>query len=310
MKRRALLHQTAALIAAPAFGQVQEPVASRIIDTHTHFYDPMRSQGVPWPPKDSPLHRRVMPQDWLALAEPHGCRETVIVEASPWVEDNQWILDLAAEEKCIVGFCGNLDPLDEDFTKHVKRFAAHRLFRGVRWRAGLVQVVCSDERVRRGAHVLAEHDLQLDLNGPPAVLLEAAKLAAEVPELRMVIDHVGGARDPQALKPEWKPAIEALAKHANVFMKVSGMPEQVKSKAGTPAPREVEYYQPVLDHLWQCFGEDRLLFGSNWPVSDLGAPYDAVMKLVSAYFRSKGREACEKYFWRNSLAAYKWQSRA
>ena len=75
------------------------------------------------------------------------------------------------------------------------------------------------------------------------------------------------------------------------------------------APRDTSYYLPVLDHLWECFGEDRLIYGSNWPVSDKGGPYDLVFKIVSDYFTGKGREACEKYFWKNSLAAYRWKDR-
>ena len=70
-----------------------------IIDTHTHFYDPTRPEGVPWPnPDDDVLYRRVMPDDYKALAVPEGATGTVVVEASKWLDDNQWILDLAADE--------------------------------------------------------------------------------------------------------------------------------------------------------------------------------------------------------------------
>ena len=72
----------------------------------------------------------------------------------------------------------------------------------------------------------------------------------------------------------------------------------------TEAPRDTAYYLPVLDHLWECFGEDRLIYGSNWPVSDRGAPYEVVFKIVHEYFTSKGRDAAEKYFWRNATVAY------
>ena len=70
-----------------------------IIDTHTHFYDPYRPEGVPWPPRDDALlYRRVLPEDYKAVAVPEGVTGTVVVEASEWVEDNGWILDLAATE--------------------------------------------------------------------------------------------------------------------------------------------------------------------------------------------------------------------
>ena len=57
------------------------------------------------------------------------------------------------------------------------------------------------------------------------------------------------------------------------------------------------------------FGADRLIYGSNWPVSDRVAPYDQVFRIVHEYFTAKGKEAAEKYFWRNSQAAYRWRAR-
>src|SRR5215467_10014461 len=103
-----------------------------IIDTHTHFYDPTRAQGVPWPePGDEVLYRRVLPEDYKRLAVPEGVTGTVVVEASQWLEDNQWILDLAAREPFIVGFVGNLQPGAQDYAASLDRFAANPLFRGI-----------------------------------------------------------------------------------------------------------------------------------------------------------------------------------
>jgi predicted TIM-barrel fold metal-dependent hydrolase len=263
---------------------------------------------VPWPNQGTPLYRKVMPADWQAVAGPHGIKETVIVEASQWVEDNQWILDLAAQEKCIVGFVGNLDPTTPEFAANVKRFAANPIFRGVRWRADLVRIDANKEAALAGAKVLAEHGLELDLNGGPDLLPHAAKLAADVPDLRIVINHLGGSGDPKALRPEWKDYIRGLSKQKNIWMKVSALVEQVKGPEGQ-SPRDVSYYLPILNHLWEYFGPDRLVYGSNWPVSDRGAPYDVVFGLVRDFFTSKGSEACEKYFWQNSREVYRWIER-
>ena len=121
-----------------------------IIDTHTHFYDPTRPEGVPWPnPNDEVLYRRVMPEDYKALAVPEGVTGTVVVEASKWLEDNQWILDLAAAEPFIVGFVGHLEPT-ADFKNNLNRFSANPLFRGIRLGSGHLQ--CN-----RGPNVLGEY---------------------------------------------------------------------------------------------------------------------------------------------------------
>ncbi len=307
MNRRQFLHAAAATAALP-FNASATAVATRIVDTHTHFYDPSRPQGVPWPGKGTKLHRTVLPADWLALAAPHGCRETVVVEASPWVEDNQWILDLAEKEKSIIGFVGHLD-LGPEFAANLRRFAKNPVFRGIRWSSSLLLDTAKHAEVLAGAKLLAEHGLELDLNGQAAALPAAAQLATEVPELRIVINHLGAPGDPKALRPEWRPAIMAVAQKPNVYMKVSALVEQVKGAEGN-SPRDTAYYLPILDHLWEQFGPDRLIYGSNWPVSDKGGSYDVVFGLVREFFTSKGTEACEQYFWKNAQAAYRWIERS
>ena len=315
MNRRTFLQRTtaaAAGIAASSLDTAAAPAASRIVDTHTHFYDPTRKEGVPWPGKGTPLFRTVLPKDWLAVASPHGVRETVVVEASKWIEDNAWILDLAAEERSIVGFVGHLLPHEVDFAKHLKRFAANPIFRGVRVSGADFLDHVEKPEFRNGIALMADMGLELDLNGPGPIHLPAAKLAAAVPALRVVIDHVGGAGDAAHLSPEWRAGMAALGKRRNVFCKVSALQEQTDAsgKQWGRAPRDTAFYVPILDHCWDCFGEDRLVYGSNWPVSEKGGTYADQFQIVSEYFTAKGRDACEKYFWRNSREAYRWIERA
>lgn len=311
MNRRTFLQTSAAMIAGASL-PAPAAAASRIVDTHTHFYDPSRKQGVPWPGKNSPLHRTVMPADWKEVASPLGVTDTVIVEASPWVEDNQWILDLAANEKSIAGFIGNLDPTDAGFSANLRRFAKNPLFRGIRWRGDLVRIDATLDQVKRGAKELSDAGLVLELNGRPAMLAHASKIARELPDLRIMIDHVGGAGDPTRLSDEWRNGIAAAGKAGNIFLKVSALPEQTdeSTKSYGKAPRDTAYYLPVLDHCWESFGGDRLVYGSNWPVCEKGGAYGDQFKIVSEYFRAKGREASEKYFWENSRAVYRWIDRA
>jgi predicted TIM-barrel fold metal-dependent hydrolase len=70
------------------------------------------------------------------------------------------------------------------------------------------------------------------------------------------------------------------------------------------------FYKPRLDRIWDIFGEDRLIYGSDWPNSAGNwVPYATELALVREYFMAKGRGAAEKYFWKNSIAAYKWVKR-
>ena len=95
-----------------------------IIDTHTHFYDPTRPQGVPWPaPDDKILYRTVLPENFAQVAVPEGVTGTVVVEASGWLEDNQWVLDLAAVDPLLVGLVGQIELGSAQFDAELARFA-------------------------------------------------------------------------------------------------------------------------------------------------------------------------------------------
>src|SRR5207245_468925 len=110
---------------------------------------------------------------------------------------------------------GNLDPTDEGFSKNLKRFAANKLFRGIRWRGDLVQIDATKDHVMRGAKELASLGLVLELNGKPSMLAQAAKIAREIPDLRIMIDHVGSAGDPAHLSDEWRDGIRLAGERRN-----------------------------------------------------------------------------------------------
>ena len=313
MNRRTFLQASALGAAGLVASRVTHAApARRIVDTHTHFYDPKRTEGVPWPEKGSPLYRTVMPRDWLAVAAPLGVTETVVVEASAWVEDNAWILELAAREKCIVGFVGHLLPQHPDFAKHLKRLAANPIFRGIRVSNNDFLEHVDEPDFQRGIVLLADLGLSLDVNGPPVLQPALARLAAEVSALRIVVDHVGSAGDPARLTAEWRAGMSALGRQRNVYCKISALLEQTAQATAEwgKAPRDTAIYAPILDHCWESFGEDRVFYGSNWPVCEKGGSYADQFRIVDEYFRAKGADVSGKFFWKNSREAYRWIERS
>lgn len=289
---------------APGTSTTLKPV---VIDTHTHFYDPTRPQGVPWPPRSDPLlYRTVLPRDYLALPTPQPVTGTVVVEASPWVEDNQWILDLAARERFIVGFVGNLPLGSSECASHLERFAANPLFRGLRTSGQHLAAGLNDPAWMADVRRLVSRELSLDLVGGMEMLPSAGSLAKALPELRIVIDHLAGLRiDGQTPPDHWRQAMKAVAAHANVYCKVSGLVEGA-GRGDAPSPRAVDFYRPVFDTIWELFGEDRLVYGSNWPVSDRFAALDVVQGIVGDYFGGKGPQVLAKVFGKNAQAVYRW----
>ncbi len=262
------------------------PASAPVIDTHTHFYDPTRPQGVPWPrPAETALYRRVLPPEFAALSRPHGVTATIVVEASPWLEDNQWVLDLAKDHPVIAGLVGHLQPGKAEFGAHLARFRKNPLFLGIRLGGGALAKGLASKAFVEDLRRMAGEGLEVDLLGGPAMLGAVARLARAVPELRIVIDHLpfdspGGAD------------LAALGALGRVYAKVSG---RTTDTAG-------------LDELWRVFGADRLIYGSNWPVSERVAPYGRIFTTVQSYFAGKGEAALRKYLWDNAVAAYRFRA--
>jgi len=285
-----------------------EPPSKAIVDCHTHFYDPFRPQGIPWPgKKDSLLYRRILPETYMAIAKKLGVTGTVVVEASPWVDDNQWVLDLCKSEPFLLGLVGNLSSSGADYTAHLTRFSTNKRFRGIRVNNNTLDKSLTDEKYFGEIKQLADHDLELDIVGGPEILPNTAKLAGKIPALRIVINHCANVKiDGKAPPPIWAQDMHECAKHKNVFVKVSALVDGTGKSDGT-APADVGFYEPVLETLWKSFGEDRLIYGSNWPVSERFAPYERVQSIVAQYFNQKSQSAADKYFSLNAKKAYKWE---
>ncbi|MBI1766068.1 MAG: amidohydrolase family protein [Acidobacteria bacterium] len=304
--------QTAALTNAAlgAFAQQSVartalPPAPPAIDTHTHFYDPTRKAGVPWPPPSEPiLYKPHYPCEFQTLTAPQHVVGTVIVEASPWVEDNQWILELAKDNPFIVGFIGNLKLGEPGFAAQLQRFAANPLWRGLRIGEKPLAEGLGQKAFESDLQRLGERALTLDVVGGAGLLPNVVRVTKLAPKLRVVIDHLPfAARDnaPAAMRQ----ALIEVAALPQVFAKVSNVVRRVENRVVEDAAA----YRPALDVLCELFGADRVIFGSNWPVSNRVAPYATLHKIVADYFGAQGPAAAEKYFWKNSRAAYSWVAR-
>ncbi|HAM71901.1 MAG TPA: amidohydrolase [Verrucomicrobiales bacterium] len=276
------------------------------IDTHTHFYDPTRPQGVPWPPANDPiLYRTVLPGECEALARPLGIGGTIVVEASPWELDNDWVLDLARKSRFILGLVGHLKPGRPGFREGLERLARNPLFRGIRTGGWEVDIEPGRNAYLEDLKRIADRGLSLDVLIGPERLPDIARLAERFPSMTIIIDHVANVRVDGALPPAaWLTGMRACGARPNIYCKGSGLVEGTGRSDGQ-APADAAPYQPVLDHVWDCFGEERLLFGSNWPVSARFAPYPVVHGIVKRYVESRGPRATRRFFRENALRAYR-----
>jgi predicted TIM-barrel fold metal-dependent hydrolase len=308
VNRRNFLIGGASALAVSAAGA--RPSSIPIIDTHVHLFDPRRPQGVPYAGPRGQPPQLALPAIYHRLAAPVGIVGAVVVEASPWVEDNLWILERAASDPLFVGVIGSLAPNHPDFAEYLNRFAKDPLWRGIRY--STVWNVEGGRQVLKpgivdGLRLLAQGDMVLDMANPSFDLLRAALLVTEaVPELRLVMDHMPSldpTPDTQALYDQ---LIGELAQRPNCFIKLSQVFHKGQDAALAPG---LAAHRARLDALLAAFGEDRVMFGSDWPNSVGTATIPQAVSLMQAYFADKPRAQAEKYFSSNSARIYKWRRR-
>jgi L-fuconolactonase len=286
-----------------------QPAPIPIIDAHIHLFDTTRPQGVPYPDKNNAtLYQPALPERYRKIAQPLGVVGAIEIEASPWIEDNLWVLDVAAKDTIIVGTVGNLEPGKSEFSEYLERYHRNPLFRGIRygnlWGRNIGAELGKSEFIA-SLKLLADAGLVLDTANPRPELIESmVRMTDRVPNLRVVIDHLPQLEPPAdspALK-QYEANLRELAKRPQVYVKISEVLRRVNGRI----PTDLNFYRPRLDQLWDIFGEDHLIFGSDWPNADNWAPFDVGLRIVREYFAGKGRAAAEKYFWKNSVAAYRW----
>ena len=315
MQRREFLSLGASIAGGWAATQVTHALPGKIpvIDTHIHLFDPSRPGGIPWPEKtDTALYKAALPERYARIARPFGVVGAIVIEASPLASDNDWVLRVAATHPIIVGMVGDLVPATATYQKDLERLHANPLFLGIRygnlWGRDL-SLDAQKPEFLPGLKMLAEQGLVLDSANPDVNLVRAiSSVADHIPELRIVIDHLPSAPVPeqQATRDEYWSLLQQLAKNKNVFVKLS---EVALARSEQKAPVAASFNHDRLEELWNVFGEDHVLYASDWPNSDHHATYEETFSIVRDYVAAKGPVAEEKFFWKNSVAAYRWHRR-
>lgn len=294
----------AATLTRPSSATPTTAASIPAIDTHIHLYDPTRIGGIPWPAKtDSLLYRPRLPENFCSTVAPFHVVGTVVVEASDWIEDNQWILDLAKTNREIVGFIGNLRPGHPGFAENLRRFSADPIFRGLRLKASDLANL-GHPSFDADLRLVADSGLTVDVLGGPSILASTTRLARLLPTLRIVVDHLP-FKEWDGNVAALRTALAHVSTQSNVFLKISEIVRRVDGEILT----DPSFYQPTFDALLDLVGPARALYGSNWPVSDRVAPYASVYQVASDYFAGQNRAVAEHFFWKNSLSVYRWLPR-
>ncbi|MGW8265969.1 MAG: amidohydrolase family protein [Longimicrobiales bacterium] len=270
------------------------------IDAHQHFwrFDPARDVWIT--DEMSTLRRDFLPEAMEALLAATGMDGTVAVQADQSEDETHFLLELAHDHPTILGVVGWVDLLAPDLPERLAHFTRFERFRGVRHIAqaepdGFLE----REEVVRGIGMLRDFGLTYDLLVYPRQLPAALTLVDKLPEQRFVVDHLAKPPIARGVMEPWADRMRELASHPNVWCKVSGLVTEADW-----AQWRNEDFRPYLDVVFDAFGPQRLMFGSDWPVCLLAAEYPAVVALVEAYARQLSPPEQEALFGGNAARFY------
>jgi L-fuconolactonase len=270
------------------------------LDAHQHFWKHDAAQ-YPWIPPGTPLHRDWLPADLAPLLAHAGLDGCIAVQARQTIEESRWLLALAAEAPIIKGVVGWVDLRSERVAEQLVEFSRDPKFRGVRH-------VVQDEPdpafllgadFQRGIGHLHQFGLTYDLLIHEHQLPPAIQLVKRFPEQSFVLDHLAKPLIKDHTLSPWREQIRELALTPNVMCKVSGMVTEADHDAW-----KAEDFTPFLEVVTEAFGEDRLMFGSDWPVCLLAGSYDRVFDLADAWFSKLSAAARAKVFGGNAARFY------
>lgn len=248
------------------------------VDAHLHVWDLALSRYAWLTPAAGDLHRSFHPDEAAAVLRACGVGSAVLVQAEDSERDTELMLATADAHDWVAGVVGWVD-LDhpELALRQLDRWSAHPVFCGVR------ALVHDDPRpdvlalppVRRTLAAVAGRGLPFDVpDSWPRDLAAVADLADAVPELRVVVDHLGKPPADPAQRPDWRRALAVVAARPTTTAKVSGL--QVPGR-----PFTVADVRPVWDAALELFGPDRLMWGSDWPMTTIGAGYAGTWEVLS-----------------------------
>ena len=249
------------------------------LDSHQHFWKYDATQ-YGWMKPEWPIRRDLLPGDLQPLLARCGLDGAIAVQARQTLEESRWLLELADAHPLIQGVVGWVDLRSERVEEQLARFAAHPRFVGVRH---VVQDEPDDDFLLRpefvrGIRALRQFQLRYDLLIFPKQLPAAIELVRRFPEQPFVLDHLAKPFIRDGVLSPWREQIHTLATAPNVCCKISGMVTEAHWQHWRAAD-----FRPYLDVVFAAFGPERLLFGSDWPVSLLAATYEQSFGLVNDY---------------------------
>lgn len=273
----------------------------KIIDSHNHFWK-YHPHEYAWISDDmSVLKKSFLPEDLQYIFNRNGVSSGIAVQARQNEEENKFLFDLADNYSFVEGVVGWIDLHAPDLEDQLQRFVAHPKAVGIRHmiQSEKDEWFMLNKTFLSGVKRLQDFGLAYDILISYEQLPVAVKFVEKLPGQKLVLDHI--AKPPiWAGNPEpWKTHIFEIARHENLYCKISGLVTEADRQKW-----KEDDIKPYLDVVFEAFGADRLMFGSDWPVCLLAADYARVLQLIWNYIEQFSREEQEKILGLNTRNFY------
>lgn len=270
------------------------------IDAHMHVWTVERGWYGWLDEAPETIRRDFAIDDIWTTADAVGIEKALLVQAAPDLAESEFLLDIAARDARLAGVVGWIDFEARDWEGQLRRLSGRTGLKGLR---PMIGDLADPEWILNSAfgpvfEAMARHSLVLDLHAKPQHLRPAERIAARHPDLQLVLDHGGKPALASGGLGSWTTDLAALAQHDNVTCKLSGL----LTECGPQTRREE--IEAAARHIFDCFGADRVLWGSDWPVLELAGEYGNWMQLSRELVARFAGEDEDKIFRENARRIY------
>ncbi|MDE1191608.1 MAG: amidohydrolase family protein [Arachidicoccus sp.] len=271
------------------------------IDAHNHFWLYQKDRDA-WITDDMQvIQRDFLTQDLYAVFLENNIDGTVAVQADQSEKETEFLLNLAKENDFIKGVVGWVDLKNENVEERLIHYSKEKKIKGFRHilQGENVEEYLANNDFLKGISLLGKYNFTYDILVYHYQLKFVIDFVKRFPYQRFIIDHLAKPDIKNRLIDDWRKEISAIAKHENVYCKISGMVTEADRKNWKP-----EDLKPYLDAVVESFGTDKILFGSDWPVCLVATPYKDWLNVLKDYFSNFSPEEKEKIFGGNAIGFY------
>src|SRR6185295_19995506 len=261
-------------------------IRPQVVDSHLHLWD-LKRLRYSWLTDEivfthvlgdyTRICRNYLLPDYLNDTRDCGIIKAVHVQAATGhpnpVDETAWLQDVSDAANFTIGIVGYVDLREQSCERVLDAHMQYPNFRGVRMlnQPGLFE----DPALHRGMHAVEERNLVYGIDADAPNMTGAISLVEKFPDLQFVIDHIGFPKSTSAhYFEQWKQAIAILARSPNVACKISGLSMIYHEPSA-------EHFRPWVHHATACFGAERCLFGSDWPVDSLFSDFPTLLNCYS-----------------------------